>query len=263
MMPADDLRAQARAPGTSPSASQLLHAREGSPVVAECADVGIAPCWVCGSPSSRAQPRAAWQGANFTGQSRVRAPTSEHVCEACVWAMAGRPPDTLRMYSHLCEVGGEYLRLNKGDKPAMRAFLRRPHASAWFAAVADSGQKHVVPWAPVNPPGARGRVLFEETVVHLPGGPEGWRLLDDAAALLTAGATKAEVEAGRYEARAWQLCGARLPAFERAHGGERSGPWFSLALFLAQRDEAVVEERLAAEKTARAAKKGARRGEAQ
>lgn len=170
--------------------------------------------------------------------------------------MAGKPPDTLRMYSHLYEEDGEYLHVNKGQKPAMRAFLRRSHSAPWFAAIADSGQKHIVPWTPVNPAGSRGRVLFEETIVALPG-PDGWLMLDEIAALLTAGATKEEMSTARYSARAWQLCGEQLRAFEREHGGKRGGPWFELALWLAQRDEAAVEDRMKIEAATRADKKAA------
>ena len=229
------------------SGSTLLHLHHGSPRVDGCVDVSIRACWVCAAPSSRGMLQSAWQGANFTGQTKVRAPDSSHVCEACVWTMAGRPPDTMRMYSHLLE-GVRYHRFNKGDKPAIRAFLRAEHTEEWFAAIADSGQKHIVPWVPINPPRARGRVLLEETLVVL---PRDMGLIDTIADLLTAGATKAEVETGRYDARAWTLCGDTLRAFERAHGGERTSPWFTLALWLAQRDEEKVAAREAAEKEAK------------
>lgn len=229
------------------SGSALLHAHHGSPRVAECQDVSIRACWVCAAPSTRGVLQSTWQGANFTGQNKVRAPDSSHVCEACVWTMAGRPPDTHRMYTHLL-AGNTYHRFNKGDKPAIRAFLRSAPREQWFAAIADSGQKHIVPWAPINPPNARGRVLFEETVVAL---PLDMSLVDEIADMLTAGATKAEIETGRYEARAWMLCGDALRVFEQKHNGARTSPWFTLALWLAQRDEAVVAEREAREKEAK------------
>ena len=241
------------------SASALLHAHHGAPAVPGVVVLEDAPvlCWVCADSTTRAVLRAKWQGAQFTGQNRVRAPASLHVCEPCVWAMSGKPPNTLRMTSHLLD-GGEYQRLNKGDKPAILAFLRRTHTRPWFAAVADSGQKHIVPWTPVNPPGARGRALFEETIVTLPTA-DGWVMLDRMALLLTMGATKAEIETGRYEARAWSLCGPTLAAFEREHAGERGGAWFALAIWLAQRDEAIVAARMAAEKEAKANGKAQRR----
>jgi hypothetical protein len=236
------------------SASQLLHAHLGAPAAPDARAIAPAPCWVCGAIASRAVPRERWMGANFTGQNRVRAPASGEVCEACVVVMAGRPPDTLRMYSHLYEGGGTpvYERLNKGSKPAMRAFLRRSHAAPWFAAIADSGQKHIVPWTPVNPPSSTGRVLFEEDLIALPSSPAGWSVLDACAELLTAGATKEEVESGRYGARAYQLARTEVERFEREHGARlRGGAWFRLVVWLAQRDEEKVAARMEAEKEAK------------
>jgi len=232
---------------------------------------GSAPCcWLCAGHLSRGQLVKKWNGASFTGQNRVRCPDAVWVCEPCVYFCArlspvpGRPPapgkklgGNYRNYSHLYEEGAEtpYLNASKGEKPLVLEFLRRYHRGTWFAAIADSGQKHVLPWTPVNPAGARrGRVLFDETVIELPvANGAGWTLVDRIAALLTAGATKAEIETGRYTARAWQLLGAeRLRSFEeRWAEPRRGGGWFALALWLAQRDEDEVKRRQAAEKEAK------------
>lgn len=83
------------------SASQLLHAALGAPTVPECDDRIPFACWVCGASSTRGMPRVRWMGVTFVGQNRVRAPESGLVCEACVCVMAGKPPDTWRMYSVL------------------------------------------------------------------------------------------------------------------------------------------------------------------
>lgn len=236
-----------------PSPSAIIHRLTGSAPHHLCSDQRPFVCWVCGSPSARGIQRYKWMGANFTGQNKVRCPSSEHVCEPCVHVTAGKPPDTERMWSHLVE-GDQHLRLNKGSKAAMRQFLFRYHKDPWFAAIADSGKKHIVPWCPVNTPGKSGSVLFEETVVDI---PEDHSLVDEISVLLTLGATKEEMATGNYGARAWQLCGDTLRNFEERHGGERHGPWFDLALWLAQRDEEAVAVRLEAERAATAAKKAA------
>ena len=214
-------------------------------------------CWVCAAEMARGALVTKWQGASFTGQNRVRSPASTHVCEPCVWAMAGKPPDTLRMTSHLWAEAEPYLTPNKGGKPVMRAFLRAPHTGAWFAAIADTGQKHIVPWTPINPAGTkRGRVTFEDRAVTV----GDWSAMDAAMLLLTAGATKEELLRGEYGPRAWQLCGASIDGFEREHGQRlRGSGWFELVVFLAQRDEAVVAERMDREKEARAEKKATAR----
>src|ERR1700678_1889135 len=120
-----------------------------------------APCWIWGGHWSPALPRSLFMGASFTGKNRVRCVESGEVCEPCVWAMAGKPPDTLRMTSHVVDDRG-WLRPNKGGKPLQREWLRGPKQGQWFAAIADSGKKHVIPWAPMNPadlPAGVGEVL--------------------------------------------------------------------------------------------------------
>jgi hypothetical protein len=195
-----------------------------------------------------------WQGASFTGQNRVRCPESTFVCEACVWAMAGKPPDTLRMYSHFVD-GRGWRKWNKGDKAAMRDWLRAPKRGEWFAAIADSGQKHVLPWAPINSEAATApRVHFEDRIVTL---SSDWSLLDELAELLTLGATKEEIGRGEYGPRAWLLCGEGLRAFEARWAYERGGGRFDLMVWLAQRDETRVQARMEDERHARRQAKGA------
>lgn len=243
------------------TASQILHRIAGSRRLDECVDVEMFYCWVCGGRSERGQKRWKWAGANFTGQNKARCPESDYVCEACVMVMAGRPPDTERMWSHLVE-GDTHERANKGQKPSILAFLRRRHSATWFAAIADSGQKHIIPWCQVNTPHRRGGVvLFEEMTVTVPESDGEWGLVDAIAQALTDGLTKEGIASGDYGPRAWQLLGAaRLRDLERRFSSHRGGAWFDLALWLAQRDEAAVQARLDAEKVAKEAKKNAGRG---
>jgi hypothetical protein len=217
-------------------------------------------------------PRDAWNGASFTGQNRVRAPHSSLVCAPCVWftsrlsPVPGRPPKegkqfggNYRNYSHVFDERG-YQNFSKGEKPALLAWLRGPKRGPWFAAIADSGQKHVLPWTPINPTDTRrGIVLFEEAIVTLPVGDAGWTLVDRSAALLTEGATKEEIATGHYGARAWQLCGEALVSFEDERGRPKRGStWFELALWLAQRDEEQVQARLQEERNGKAQRRAAR-----
>jgi len=243
------------------SASSLTHAALDLGTSPDCADVASFACWVCGSPSSRGMPIHDWMGANFTGQNRVRAIDSTHVCESCVLVMAGRPPNTLRMYTVLLDERGA-VKLNKGQKPEIRAWLREPHAAPWFAAISDSGQKHIIPWAPINHSDTSPLVAFEEMVVEV----GDWTLVDRVAELLTMGATKEELATGMLGPRAWQLCGDTLHSFERDAGHLRGGGWFELALWLAQRDEEATKKRMEAEGAERKRKREAanadRRGRA-
>mgnify|MGYP001768534490 CR=1 FL=1 len=138
-----------------------------------------------------------------------------------------------------------YVNASKGEKQLIRDFLSREHSSAWFCGVADSGQKHVLPYTPINPPGRAGNVLFDEALVCV---PDDTSLIDTMCDLLTDGATKEELERGDYRPATWQRLGAdRIRAFERERGRCR-GNWFTLALWLAQRDESAVSDRLESEK---------------
>jgi len=236
--------------------SEVVWRASGSPAISVCRALDVPTvCYVCGGLATRGQGCKEWMGGSFTSQTVVRAPWSLWVCEPCVFVMSrtspvpGRPPKpgkslggNFRNYSHLwCEAAG-YSNASKGEKPLILSFLRAPKRGRWFAAIADSGQKHVLPFARM------GGVRFEEADVALPRDAAGWAVVDDLSALLTAGATKDEIARGVYEARAYQLARDKIEAFERAHSGLRGGAWFDLALWLAQRDEEMVAIRLAAEK---------------
>lgn len=140
-----------------------------------------------------------------------------------------------RNYSHFI-VNGEWLPLTKGDKRRMRELLlSEPFPE--LAAVAESGQKHIVFRARRNEPGGRaGWVQFEEDAL--------WLEPDELAALLTdiealyVGFTKSEIETGQYAQchvlkfgfDAWRALEARVAP-------TRPGLLFKLALFLAQKEE--------------------------
>jgi len=164
-----------------------------------------------------------------------------------------------RNYSHLYEEGWDspslpdgtvipgYLNASKGEKPIVLNFLRRDHHGMWFAAIADSGQKHVVHHTPPNLLGPGGTVLFEETLVSI---PPGLSLVDEMTALLTAGATKEEILIGEYSQFTWLRLETAIREFEGRNAKRRHTGWFRLALWLSQRDEAAVAIRIEAEKAA-------------
>lgn len=248
------------------SAPAMLHRQCGAPRVDACADV-TGTCWLCGASFVRGVARDGWLPDTFTSQNRVRGGHHlTHVCEACAWVTSraqgvvpGAPPaHNWRLYSVLVD-GAEMWRGNKGDKPAILAWLRAPKRGAWFAAIADSGQKHVIPFAPVNPAGSRrGRVQFEDDVLTL--GDFG--AVDKTAALLTAGATKDSIATGHYTPGEVQRCGwDRIHEYEFKHASTlRGSPWFRLAVWLAQRDEAAVANRMEAEKHEKARRTHTRDG---
>jgi len=236
--------------GETVTPAAIVHGLAGTPAVDGCAD-SDGQCWICARPMARGMPVSKWQGATFTDQNKALAPDATHVCEPCVWAMSwvqppGMPPAeagkkglNLRLFSHFFDARG-YLALNKASKPAMLRWLREPKHGVWFAAIADTGQKHVLPWTPLNPAGGRS-ARFEERLIAL---PDDWSVVDAIAALLTLGVTKGEVERGEYSPRSYQEHGREpMHGFESAYRYLRGTGWFTLALWLAQRDEVAYEDR--------------------
>jgi hypothetical protein len=209
----------------------------------------------------------------FTNQNSSRSPLSPWVCEPCVHICAwNAPPDrpappgakkgpNFANFSHLLEQrpdgSFEYASVSKGDKPKIREWIRRRHSGPWFAAIGESGQKHVVFRTPVNPAGyRRARVAFEEQLVQLPD-EAGLAMLDEMEALLTSGVTKEELGQGDYSPMSLGKSEPEILAFEGRWSHLRGGAWWALAHWLAQRDEAASEARQQQERTEREAKKAA------
>lgn len=254
------------------SPTQTIHALYGCPAVSKPEPTGPidAPhgCRVCGAPCDRGMPYEDWGGSDTTTPGRVRSWQSAVVCEACVAICAryspcparpaadGKEPIRWGNLSALYDDDG-LVTATKGEKDKIRAWFAKPKRGRWFAAIAESGQKHVIPWTPWNGADAqRGVIRFEERdVVCTPDAL--LSLVGDMTAFLTAGATKETIESGDYSPNQWRALGARIEVFEGAHGSKRGGDVFALALWLAQRDEAETAARIERENAERAAKKAA------
>lgn len=271
--------------------AHVVYALAGSPPQADCIEVEVGTrCRVCAALAARAMPYQQWQGANFTDQNKLRHIDGAWTCEACVWAHSWvappgwspsasdlekkaakraareaelaaegrkakeeRPPN-LRLFSHWFDEKSGYQHGNKADKARLRAWLCAPKTGAWFCAIADSGQKHVLPWTVANVDPYCGVVRFEDRDVFIDCRQLA-TAIDATCDLLTAGATKDEIEVGRYRPETWLRCESLLREYERAYARERGGGAFALTVWLAQRDEAAVAERLEREATAKAQKK--------
>lgn len=250
----------------------VLHRLSGSPEQSGAAGLATPErCRVCGALTSRGAPYDRWQGSNFTDQNKLRFIAGTVVCEPCIWAHAWNPPPdqpppapgkkglNLRLFSHLFDDDG-YRSLNKADKPAIRDWLCAPKSPPWWCAIADTGQKHVVPWTPVNLHPRLGVIRFEESDVTID--CDALRShIDTVIALLTAGATKAEIEAGRYRPTTWQRCAAIIRGHEERYAAERGGDLARLVVWLAQRDEDAVAERMEKEKEAKHGRGKKRQGD--
>ena len=102
---------------------------------------------------------------------------------------------------------------SKNDMRPVARLLASPPDGPWCAAVADTGQKHTLPWTPLNYGRGRWRVRFEsEDVTAVPG--EFAALLTRSALLRRAGLGRDEVCA--LEPGPWKLTRDVLPLW-RVH----------------------------------------------
>lgn len=248
--------------------ASIMHALVGSPAIDHAED-DPALCWVCGVVQPRTLPLKRWPASKSATQEKSKALHATRVCEPCVWSCMwvlppgmekpakGRGPN-LCLYTHLYDERG-YRYENKATKPAILSWLREPKHGAWFACIADSGKKQTVPFSQMNHAGVvAGMVRFEDRNVRMPSSVDGWRIVDECADLLTAGATKGEVESGEYRPGTYERCAATVRAFESEHARRaRGSAWFDLVVWLAQRDEEAVALRQKAEKDEAKRRRGA------
>jgi hypothetical protein len=99
--------------------------------------------------------------ASFGGWQQMRWPSSNLVCRACTWAMEGKPPNTLRMWSVilrgdgvLCgagpDLGTKAMTCNRSNLSLALQTLCFPPNAEWGIGIAESGKVHVVPYIPKN-----------------------------------------------------------------------------------------------------------------
>lgn len=133
------------------------------------------PCLVCAAPTEAGVRGKDALGVNFDFTQAAR-PDSTWVCGGCCWALAGKPPATLRMWSIVADparvmpashpkcavqAGPHVLLTNRADMRTVAAMLTDPPDGEWLVTIAVSGQKHVVPYAQVNRGAGPWRIRFE------------------------------------------------------------------------------------------------------
>lgn len=127
-----------------------------------------AGCVVCGTVHERTLRARDALGKNYDILTAIR-PDLSTVCEPCAWALAGKPPQTLRMWSIVTTAStilpasdpkapypsdGRLHLCNRSDQSVIISTLTSPPGDVWACSIAQSGQKHLLPYTPVNPPNA-------------------------------------------------------------------------------------------------------------
>jgi len=187
------------------------------------------PCYVCGNSCGGIAVRSKDAiGVNFD-HTRAGNRLSTHVCAPCAWAMGGKPPLSLRMWSGLAVPGRDMppnhpkcafgtppaVHLtNRADMRAVADVLCDPPDGPWVAWIAVSGQKHVLPYTAVNHGSGRWAVQIEDVkAVSTPG--EFALLLAHVIRLRQAGFPEAAIFTGNPGT--WMDRPERLAAW-RTHG---------------------------------------------
>ena len=201
-------------------------------------------CYLCSGPAFDTIPTAVFVKPTFTDFNVARGDKNAGVCAACAWwsqeqnaelqeMLARDKPQKARNYSLFLASGKLHI-LSKAQKADIADLLLAASGLPEVAIIADSGQKHLVFKARVNPPGQRvGWVLFEEHMLWLD--QEAFRnLFADIQALYRAGYSKESIGTGRYtfypdsDRHLWRQTEPRVRPY-------RGSAPFDLALYLAQR----------------------------
>lgn len=137
-------------------------------------------CAVCGSQADETANADRALGANFADRSLLANNGSDRICRACLWCASGKPPATLRMWSIAAAEGRTWERshekawlqdtphvclTNRANPHPILDTLLDPPAGDWMVTVAYSGQKHVVPYAPINHGPGEWRARCEDHTV--------------------------------------------------------------------------------------------------
>lgn len=207
-------------------------------------------CLICGATWDRTLRAKDGCGANFDYRD-AKAPT-DRVCEPCAYVLSGKPPKTFRMWNTLVDTtgglppndekapypsDGRVHLCNRKNMGTIVFYLTEPQTTTWAACIAVSGQKHILPYTPVNRPSAdRIMVRFEATnITTTP--QEMSQLIGAVAALRLAGhgvssihtATPTVPALTREGLAAWKKYGPRI-------GPHAGSPILGLAIHLTTKE---------------------------
>lgn len=200
-------------------------------------------CRLCGN-AGNGESFIEWVKPTFTDWDKLK--PGEIVCSDCLFyldeksavlteRMKKDKPQRMRNYSHFV-LNGVWTPLSKGDKAQMTTLLTGEQFPE-LAAIAVSGQRHIVFRARRNPAGAKsGWVQFEDHAVWV--NPSELRDVIATVEALYTTFSKSEIESGDYMSYRIMAFGLQAwDALEQRLSPLRGGHVFALALFLAQRTE--------------------------
>lgn len=194
-------------------------------------------CGGCGNGVSFKE----WVKDTFTDHDKLK--PGNIICNECVFwfdesssllaqKVGKDKPQRMRNYSHFI-VAGEWMPLSKGDKSTMtKLLLSVPFPE--LAAIAESGQKHIVFRSIRNPQGGKaGWIQFEEQSLWLE--PDNLRRTLDVIEPALSIFSKSEISSGNYLLHRIMSYGlAAWQELESIIKPLRGSLFFNLCIFLAQ-----------------------------
>jgi hypothetical protein len=210
-----------------------------------------AVCAMCGTVATETiHVKHTIAGKSFTDQYLLAAPGSDRTCYGCAWACTGKGMDQVRMWTILARTdqpagasnakaafASEHVQFtSRADMRQVAAALADPPEGPWLVSVAESGQKHTLPYTHVNSGGGAWTVRMDACDVTAT--PAQFRqVFSHALALRAAGFSAQQIETLTPAVAA--LTPDRLPTW-RHHAAAlapwRSSPLLHLAVFLPNKE---------------------------
>ena len=224
----------------------------GLPPPAEATHAAPGTCGVCGGSMGPFAPMATALSDSFSAHRDMSSISSEHACAACLQTMTGKPPATWRLWSVLWREdglaesregapwSGRGLSLtNRAQTGLLLETLIKPPPCRWGMSLADSGQIHVLQFAPINHGGAVAWTVRLERNNIRARSADFRRYVHAAASLISAGFSRTEVE--NLTPNAGTLTKAGPPVWREHSTTLRPivrSPTMDLALFMIRKDDA-------------------------
>lgn len=164
-------------------------------------------CAMCARHQEHTAPAKKWlENKSFTNPDHLRT-HSDRVCEPCAWACTGRGMDQVRMWSIVARTdktlppsnpkaifATDHLHFtSRADMRTVVDTLAHPPKGEWMVSIAESGQKHSLPYAVINHGQGRWKVRMDALDINAT--PEDFtHVLSHVIALRTAGHSATAIE---------------------------------------------------------------------
>jgi hypothetical protein len=215
-------------------------------------------CYLCGKPGS--QPLSLKD--SFTAHSIAKCPDSKHLCDRCHWVIPLRcwylnPNKNAwgklfsRNWSWLFQGEKVISPIIAGDRgegkdklpivsslptrAEIRGWLLNPPEPPFTIVVAESGQKHLVPFAPEAHSRDYFPILFEMDTLYISSGFRG--ILEQFEELMRLGFGKTEILTGEYRSETLKNCLEEWDKIESIISQQRGSRLFELVAHVAQKPE--------------------------